>query len=194
VRLWRLGASPSEPREPIILSGHSAPVTVVRFGGEGHWLASAAADGSLNLWDLASPLLRQTSLRGHDLSVTALRFSPEAEPSHLLSWGRGEPAQLWRLPDPGADPVVLRAPVGPLVMGTAVSADAAGSHRLARTMTGSPCGLPGTCVRPRTCWVCRDSHAQSRSAPTVGGWPRRARTRDVSAFGPCAISRSPHGL
>jgi WD40 repeat protein len=123
VRLWRLSSDPGGPRGPIILSGHGGPVTVVRFGGDGRWLASAAADGSLNLWDLAHPVLRPTSLRGHDLSIKALRFSPEADPSHLLSWGQDESARLWRLPDPGADPLVLRAPVGPLVMGMAVSAD-----------------------------------------------------------------------
>ena len=123
VRLWRLAGNPGETREPIILSGHGGPVTAVRFGGDGRWLASAAADGSLNLWDLARPGLHPTPLRGHDLSIAALRFSPEADPGHLLSWGQGEPARLWRLPDPGADPLVLRAPVGPLVMGMAVSAD-----------------------------------------------------------------------
>ncbi len=122
-RLWRLSGDPGEPRGPIPLSGHSGPVTAVRFGGDGRWLASAAADGSLNLWDLARPGLRPTPLRGHDLSIAALSFSPGADPGHLLSWGPGEPARLWRLPDPGADPLVLRAPVGPLVMGMAVSAD-----------------------------------------------------------------------
>ena len=122
-RLWRLAGNTGELRGPIILSGHGGPVTAVQFGGDGRWLASAAADGSLNLWDLASPVLRPTPLRGHDLSINALRFSPEGDPAHLVSWGKGEPARLWLLPDPSADPIVLRAPVGPLVMGMAVSAD-----------------------------------------------------------------------
>jgi WD40 repeat protein len=122
-RMWRLSGDSGEPRGPISLSGHGGPVTAVRFGGDGRWLASAAADGSLNLWDLASPVLRPTPLRGHDLSIATLRFSPGVDPGHLLSWGPGEPARLWRLPDPGADPLVLRAPVGPLVVGMAVSAD-----------------------------------------------------------------------
>jgi WD40 repeat protein len=145
VRLWRLAGDPGEPRGPIILSGHGGPVTALRFGGDGRWLASAAADGSLNLWDLARPGLRQTPLRGHDRSIDALRFSPEADPGYLLSWGRGEPARLWRLPDPGVDPVVLRAPVGPLVMGMAVSADGRwiasssdGDDRLALWSTQDP--------------------------------------------------------
>jgi len=63
-------------------------VTAVRFGGDGRWLASAAADGSLNLWDLARPGLRPTPLRGHDLSIAALSFSPGADPGHLLSGDR----------------------------------------------------------------------------------------------------------
>jgi WD40 repeat protein len=123
VRLWHLAGNPGEPRGPITLSGHGGPMTAVRFGGDGRWLASAAEDGSLNLWDLASPVLRQTPLRGHDLKINALRFSPGAVPDHLLSWGPGEPARLWRLPDPGAEPLVLRASVGPLVTGMAESAD-----------------------------------------------------------------------
>jgi WD40 repeat protein len=123
VRLWRLSGDRGEARAPTILSGHGGPVTVLRFGGDGRWLASAAADGSLNLWDLAQPVLRATPLRGHDLSIKALRFSPEDEPSHLLSWGEGESARLWHLPDASADPLVLRAPVGPLLMGMAISAD-----------------------------------------------------------------------
>ncbi|MGO9419489.1 toll/interleukin-1 receptor domain-containing protein [Roseiarcus sp.] len=122
-RLWRLASNPGEPRVPIILSGHGGPVTALRFGGDGRWLASAAADGSLNLWDLMSPVPRLTPLRGHDLSIDAIRFSPGADPGHLLSWGKGEPTRLWRLPDPGADPLVLRAPVGPVMMGLAASAD-----------------------------------------------------------------------
>lgn len=123
VRLWRLTDGPGEVNQPIILSGHGGTVTAVRFGGEGRWLASSATDGSLNLWDLARPGLRLTPLRGHDRPIDALRFAPEAEPGHLLSYGKGEPARLWRLPDPGADPVVLRAPVGAYLMGTAVSED-----------------------------------------------------------------------
>jgi WD40 repeat protein len=148
-RLWRLAGDPGEPRGPIILSGHDAPVKAVRFGGDGRWLASAAADGSLNLWDLARPVLRPTPLRGHDLSIAALRFSPGADPGHLLSWGQGEPARLWRLPDPGADPLVLRAPVGPLIMGMAVSTDGRwiasssnGDDRLALWSTEDPRAPP----------------------------------------------------
>jgi WD40 repeat protein len=123
VRLWRLSGDPSQPSEPIILSGHGGPVMAVRFERDGRRLASAAADGSLNLWDLTRPELERTPLRGHDLSISGLRFSSEDDPHYLLSWGAGERARLWRLPDPGADPLVLRAPVGPFVMGMAVSPD-----------------------------------------------------------------------
>ena len=61
-------------------AGHGGPI-----GGDGRSLASAATDGSLYLWDLARPGLHPTSLRGHDLSIAALRFSPEADPGYLLS-------------------------------------------------------------------------------------------------------------
>ena len=73
-------------------------MTAVQFDGGGRWLPSAAEDGSMDLRDLARPGLRQTPLRRHDLKIDALRFSPGAGPDHLLSWGRGEPARLRRLP------------------------------------------------------------------------------------------------
>ena len=85
VHLWRLAGDAGEAPGPIILSGHGGPVTAVRFGADGRSLASAATDGSLNLWDLARPGLNPTQLRGHDLSIAALRFSPEADRGHLLS-------------------------------------------------------------------------------------------------------------
>ena len=179
VRLWHLSPDAGEPREPIILSGHSAPVTAVQFDGGGRWLASAAEDGSLDLRNLAHPGLRQTPLRGHDLKIDALRFSPGADPDHLLSWGRGEPARLWRLPDPGDDPLVLRAPVGPLVMGMAVSADgrwiassSEGDGRLALWSTQDPraparmLALPGVAnsiaFSPDGRWLAAKSREQGR--------------------------------
>ena len=184
VRLWRLSPDAGEPREPIILSGHSGPVTAVQFDGGGRWLASAAEDGSLDLRDLAHPGLRQTPLRGHDLKIDALRFSPGADPDHLLSWGRGEPARLWRLPDPGDDPLVLRAPVGPLVMGMAVSADgrwiassSEGDGRLALWSTQDPSAPARMLALPGVAEI------RSRSVLTVAGWPRRAGIRGVSVSG-----------
>jgi WD40 repeat protein len=154
-------------------------VTAVQFDGGGRWLASAAEDGSMDLRDLAHPGLRQTPLRGHDLKIDALRFSPGAGPDHLLSWGRGEPARLWRLPDPGDDPLVLRAPVGPLVMGMAVSADgrwiassSEGDGRLALWSTQDPraprrmLALPGVAnsiaFSPDGRWLAAKSREQGR--------------------------------
>lgn len=123
VRLWGLTNNPDPPSTPKILSGHGGPVTVVRFGGGGRWLASAAADGSLNLWDPARPERGRKPLRWHDQPISGLRFSPEEDPRYLLSWAAGEPARLWRLPEAGADPLVLRGSVGPLLAGMAVSMD-----------------------------------------------------------------------
>ncbi|QIO48709.1 TIR domain-containing protein (plasmid) [Rhizobium leguminosarum bv. trifolii] len=123
VRLWRLTNEPDPPSTPKILSGHGGPVTVVRFGGGGRWLASAAADGSLNLWDPARPERGRKPLRWHDQPIGGLRFSPEEDPRYLLSWATGERARLWRLPEPGVDPLVLRGSMGPMVAGMAVSTD-----------------------------------------------------------------------
>ncbi|TCA83701.1 TIR domain-containing protein [Rhizobium leguminosarum bv. viciae] len=123
VRLWRLTNDPDPPSKPRILSGHGGPVTVVRFGGHGRWLASAAGDGSLNLWDTARPERGGKPLRWHDQPISGLRFSPEEDPRYLLSWATGERARLWRLPEPGVDPLVLRGSIGPMVAGVAVSTD-----------------------------------------------------------------------
>jgi len=45
VRLWNL----RDQSDAILLGGHSGPVNAVAFGGEGRWLASAAADGTVEL-------------------------------------------------------------------------------------------------------------------------------------------------
>jgi WD40 repeat protein len=141
----------------------------------------------LNLWDLIGPVPRLTALRGHDLSIDALRFSPGADPGHLLSWGKGESARLWRLPDPVADPFVLRAPVGQLVMGMAVSADGRwiassteGDDRLALWSTQDPrappqmLAVPGfsrsIAFSPDGRWLAAKSENQAR----ISLWSLRA--------------------
>ena len=81
VRLWRLAGNPGEPRGPIILSGHGGPVTVVRFGGDGGWLATAAEDGSLNQWDLAAPQCARRSCAGTTGRSTRSASRPKATPA-----------------------------------------------------------------------------------------------------------------
>lgn len=120
VRLWDLRSGATAP---VRLSGHGAPVTVLKFGGGGRWLASGATDGGLNLRDLASPDLHLQALRGHELAVRQLVIPPGAEVGSLLSWGDDARARLWRLPDPLADPVVLRGPAPAGIVGMAASPD-----------------------------------------------------------------------
>lgn len=110
--------------KPLLLDGgHGGPVLAATFVPSGRWLASAAADGSVRLWDFGNPTIPSTPLRGHDRAVRGLRFAPGAEPAHLLSWGDDAAPRLWHLPDGLADPVVFAAPGGATIMALATSAD-----------------------------------------------------------------------
>ena len=120
VRLWDLDRHPATPT---VLDGHSGPVNAVRFSDDGRWLGSAAADGTVRLWDMSSPVVASTLLRGHDESVAGLRFAPGADSRHLVTWGDDLQPRLWDVPDPLADPRVLRARVDPTILGMTVSPD-----------------------------------------------------------------------
>jgi WD40 repeat protein len=127
---------PGAAQEPVVLAEHSAPILTLGFSDDGHWLASGSADATARLWDMSKPTMPSTLLRGHDLSVKHLLFSPGADPGHVLTWGDDPQARLWRIPDPWADPLVLRAKGSISVAALAVSADgqwlAASNHGDAR--------------------------------------------------------------
>ncbi len=120
VLLWDLTGS---RKEPIALKGHSAAVNSVAFSDDGRWLATGSADATARLWDLADPTLPSVLLRGQDLPVTKVVFSPGSAPRHLVTMGDGPDARLWNVPDPLVDPVVMRAQVKPTIIGMAVSSD-----------------------------------------------------------------------
>jgi WD40 repeat protein len=89
----------------VVLSGHSDPVNAVSFSHDGRWLASAADDGAVCLWDVA---LQTGMVRiGWGAKwVFAVAFSPDGqsvaagtESSLLLlreSEGAWKPHQQWR--------------------------------------------------------------------------------------------------
>jgi WD40 repeat protein len=72
---------------------------------------------------MADPTLPSVLLRGQDLAVTKVVFSPGSAPRHLVTLGDEPSARLWNVPDPLVDPVVMRAQVKPNIIGMAVSSD-----------------------------------------------------------------------
>jgi WD40 repeat protein len=74
------------------LRGHSHSVLHMAFSPEGGRLATASADGTVRLWDLASGESRV--LRGHEGSVVHVAFSRDGR--QVLSAGQDGTVRLWR--------------------------------------------------------------------------------------------------
>src|SRR5690606_32786731 len=68
--VMRLDGSPSPAP-----SGHEGVVHDVRFAPDGQSLASAGADGTIRIWELASGRVQRV-LRGHGDKVWRLAFAP----------------------------------------------------------------------------------------------------------------------
>jgi WD40 repeat protein/DNA-binding winged helix-turn-helix (wHTH) protein len=84
--LWKL----DDRSSPYLLRGHTAGVTAVAFGGDGSWLVSASADGTVRWW----PLRASAGLRSRV----------------LLDWGHPVEAQFLKLVvDPGGQLVAVSA-------------------------------------------------------------------------------------
>jgi WD40 repeat protein len=88
--------------------GHSGGHVRVAIAGDGRRAWSAAADGIVHQWDLASPVPRhQTFHRVHTGRVTALAVAPDGQTvasagldGRIILWDatRGVPRREWRLP------------------------------------------------------------------------------------------------
>jgi WD40 repeat protein len=120
VLLWDLTGS---RKEPVALKGHSAAVNSAVFSDDGRWLATGSADATSRLWDLADPTLPSVLLRGQDLPVAKVVFSPGSAPRYLVTLGDDPAARLWNIPDLLVDPVVMRGQIKPIIIGMAVSFD-----------------------------------------------------------------------
>jgi len=70
--------------------GHG--ITSFAFAPEGGTLASAGADGSVRIWDIAAGQLSET-IRGHADDVTSVAFSPDGQ--WLLTGSADHTARIW---------------------------------------------------------------------------------------------------
>ena len=89
------------------LEGHRDCVRAVEFSSDGRWLASAADDGTVRLWNPAAPESPPIVLGDHQAPVRALAISPDGA---LLAAGSEDGHEIvWDLRDLAAPPRVLAA-------------------------------------------------------------------------------------
>jgi len=89
VRLWK---APFGARPPTVLGGHQAYVMGVSFSKDGRRLASAADDGTVMLWDLATGQ-GSAAENLHTGSAHGVAFSPDG--AQLFSCGEDGSVQIW---------------------------------------------------------------------------------------------------
>ncbi|GMH97125.1 hypothetical protein TrVE_jg7822 [Triparma verrucosa] len=85
------------PPTPLILTGHSGPLTVLTFSSSTSLLASGGVDGACVVWDVISEsgLFRLT---GHKAAITGLKFyNPEEGNDYLVSSSMDGHLKIWDL-------------------------------------------------------------------------------------------------
>lgn len=74
-------------------TGHTAPVTAVKFSADGKYLVSGSADHSMKLWTKAGQLLQ--TFQGHQQEINDVNFSPDDQ--MIISGSADRTMRLWKL-------------------------------------------------------------------------------------------------
>lgn len=86
---------------PYLLSGHSRPLTQVKFNREGDLLVTCAKDLSPGVW-FTDDGARLGTLDGHNGAVWTCDFTIDSE--RLLTASADQTVRLWHLPTGEASP------------------------------------------------------------------------------------------
>ena len=92
VLLWRL-REPKPPR-PVLLAGHTAPVTCLAITPDGTLIVSGSLDGSVYLWDAGTAQVVHRFTTGHG-PVRSLAVSGDGQ--RLVTGGQDGLLRLWNL-------------------------------------------------------------------------------------------------
>ena len=99
-----------------MLSGHEGRVHSVAISSSGRWVATAAYDHTVRLWNMnaVDPAASSVVLSGHQADVGPIVFSPDSR--QLIAGSDDGTARVWNVEasDPTADPIVLRGHLGPI--------------------------------------------------------------------------------